>query len=280
MKPLVEYTDYRAYLTDWLAQRRAEGLPVSNRWFAMKMGVKSTSWLTTILQGKKNLSKESSNRVSSIIKHDSFETRYFETLVFFNQARVLDERNRYYSDLVMLQKSRTVKLVTGDQYEFYTCWYHSVIRSLIGMHGFDGDYSRLASMVSPPISAAQAKKSVELLEKLGFIAKNGDGRYVLSASAISSGAEVRSLAVANFQQETMRLAQEAIDRYPAATRDIRTITVGISEKTYHEIKNILDEAKKRVIELANSDEAADRVYQLNFQLYPLSKPPSAKEARQ
>ena len=39
-----------------------------------------------------------------------------------------------------------------DQYEFYSKWYHSAIRSLIDMYPFKDDYSWLAKNVYPPIT--------------------------------------------------------------------------------------------------------------------------------
>jgi uncharacterized protein (TIGR02147 family) len=278
MRPLIEYTDYRVYLKDSLEDRKSAGLPVSNRWFAQKMQVNSTSWLSSLLQGKKNLSKESANKVSSLLKHNPFETRFFETLVFFNQAKTLEKRNFYYQEIVSLKKNISVKKLEPDQYDFYSTWHHSVVRSYIGMHGFDGDYAMLGSMISPPITAAQAKKSVELLLQLGLIAVNDRGEYKLTDHAISTGSEVRSLAVSNFHLETMRLAQEAIDRYHHPERNIAGMTLGISEKSYEKIQALLLETRKKIVEIANNDETADRVYQVNFQTFPLSRKKNSPKA--
>jgi uncharacterized protein (TIGR02147 family) len=269
--PLIEYTDYRIYLKDCFTARKSSGLPTSNRWFAQKMNVNSSSWLTSILQGQKNLSSESANKISLILKHTSFESRFFEALVLFNQARTLDKRNQYYQEIVSLKRSYYVKKIEPDQYDFYSNWYHSVIRSYIGMHGFDGDYNMLASMISPPLSAAQAKKSVELLLRLGLISVDENQLYTLTDRSISTGSEVRSLAISNFHMETMRLAQESIDRYKQPERNIATMTLGISEKSYEQIQSLLAETRKKIAEIANNDDDADRVYQINFQTFPLSR---------
>ena len=42
---------------------------------------------------------------------------------------------------------------------------------------------------------------------------NTAGFYELTSGAIASGENTRSLGIANFQQETMKLAQEAMDRF-------------------------------------------------------------------
>jgi uncharacterized protein (TIGR02147 family) len=274
MKPLIAYTDFRIYLTDWINERKSLGLPGSNRWFAMKMGINSTSWLTSVLKGVKGLSKATSNKLSEILKHSPVETRYFDALVSFNQARSIEDRNRYYRELSALQKLKEVRTVKPSQYDFYSAWYHSAVRSLIGMYSFKAcadEYERLASMVSPPITASQARKSLLLLKELGFAKTNDRGMYELTSSAITSGEDVASLGIANFQQETMRLAQEAMDRAPRGERYVGTATVGVSAKAFQSIKQLLIETSNKIAEIANADADADRVYQINLQAFPMSK---------
>ncbi|MGB7566926.1 MAG: TIGR02147 family protein [Chitinivibrionales bacterium] len=278
MKPLVTYTDYRRYLGDVVSHRKTEGLPASNRWFAQKMGINSTSWLTMVVKGRIGLSKVTANKLSEILRHSILETRFFESLVFFNQSRSTEDRNRYYQEICALAATKEAKLVSRDQYDFYTQWYHSAVRSIIGMHGFAGDFKKLAAMIIPAITPAQARKSVELLESLKFIVKSKTGGYELADTAITTGEDVQSLAWANFQLETMRLAQEAMDRFDRNRRYIGTQTVGVSAETFNAIRELIIETKNKIAELANSDRAADRVYQINFQAFPLSEPPKRKES--
>jgi uncharacterized protein (TIGR02147 family) len=274
LKPLVTYTDFRAYLNDWIIERKSRGLPGSNRWFALKMGINSTSWLTSVVKGAKGLSKYTANRLSEILKHSPLEARYFEALVSFNQARTIEERNKYYQELNALQKIKEVRTVKPNQYDFYSAWHHSAVRSLVGMHRFtasEKEYERLAGMVSPPITASQARKSLKLLEELGFVKINHGGAYELTSGAITTGENVRSLGIANFQQETMRLAQEALDRVAREERYIGTATVGVSAKSFGQIRQVLIDTSNRIAEIANADADADRVYQVNLQAFPMSK---------
>ncbi|MDD5673506.1 MAG: TIGR02147 family protein [Chitinivibrionales bacterium] len=278
MKPLVTYTDYRTYLSDLVDNRKAQGIPASNRWFAQRMGINSTSWLTMVVKGRIGLSKVTANKLSEILRHSPNETRYFETLVFFNQARATEDRNRYYQELCALAKSKEARLVSKEQYDFYTEWYHSAVRSIIGMHGFTGDFKKLAGLVVPAITPAQARKSVELLESLKLIFKNKIGGYEIADVAITTGEEVQSLAWANFQQETMRLALEARDRFPRDKRYLGTQTVGVSAETFKAIRQLIIDTKNKIAEMAHADQSADRVYQINFQAFPLSEPPKSKES--
>jgi uncharacterized protein (TIGR02147 family) len=278
MRPLTDYTDFRAYLSDWIAERKAQGLPGSNRWFAMKMAINSTSWLTSVIKGKKGLSKESAGKLSALFKHSPIEERYFAAMIAFNQARGIEDRNRLYRDLIALRALKEVRKVSPGHYDFYSTWYHSAVRSLVGMYQCTPakeSVARLAGMVSPPITPSQARKSIDLLVKLRFIRLNDRQVYELTSGAITSGEDTRSLGIANFQQETLRLAQEALDRFPATERYSGTVTVGVDEEAFLRIKKILIEASDRIAEVANAVPAADRVFHINLQAFPLSKKPKS-----
>ncbi|NLG17517.1 MAG: TIGR02147 family protein [Fibrobacter sp.] len=273
MKPITSYTDYRTYLRDFITVKKAEGVQCSNRWFARKMQINSSSWLTSILKGNKGLSKETANRLSEVLKHTPAETRYFETLVAFNQARKLKERSLLYEELSNFQKSSELGKHTVKNYELYSCWYHSAVWSLLGMYDFKktrNDLERLGSMLSPQISLSQVKKSVKLLEQTGLITEK-EGFLRHTCDAITTGENTRSLAVANFQLETMRLAQEAIDRYTCDERYIATVTAGVSRKAYEQIKQLLIDTGNQIALIANADSNSDRVYQINFQAFPITR---------
>jgi len=268
MKDLTQFTDYRTYLKEYIKFKKKLGY-ISNRWFAQRVGINSSSWLTVVLQGKKGVSKATANKISKVLKHSDFEAEYFEALVLFNQAKTNEDRNRYYNQLLGLRKEKRVEKVDENQYEFYATWYHSVVRSLIGLIKFKDDFARLAKMVKPQITPAQAKKSVELLENLDLIKKNEESNYELSSANVTTGDHVRSLAIANYQQETMKQGWEALDRFSKEIRDVSTITMGISEKGFGQIKDEIQAFRKRIIKIATEDEPADRVYQMNLQLFPM-----------
>jgi uncharacterized protein (TIGR02147 family) len=270
MRTLFDYTDYRAYLRDIIQGRREKGLPASNRWFAQKLGINSNAWLTYILQGKRNLSSRTGEQLALLLKLGVNEGRYFDALVHFNQAKSIDERSRWYREMERCRKSGSVRVITSDQYEFYSVWYHSAIRSLIGLHPNFGTFEQLGSMLSPPVTAAEAKKSVLLLERLGLIAIDEKGGYQITDTTITTGRHEKALAVVNFQRETIKLALESFDRCVKEERDNSTMTVGVSPTALEKIKKLLRETRGKIAEIAADDTRSDRVFQINMQVFPFS----------
>lgn len=278
MKPLTAYTDYRTYLRDLLVERKRNGQPCSNRWFAQRVGMQSTSWLTLLLQGKKGLSKASAAKLSKTLGHSSLHARYFEALVEFNQAKGPMERKAPFLKLQAMARITDPLLVRETQYGFYSAWHHSAIRALVGMVPFRGDYQELGSSLRPPISALEAQKSVKLLLDLGLVNQRPEGGLELSAAAITTGTKASALQVALFHQQTLRLAMEAMDRFAKHDREFSTMTVGIAPEMLPMVKDILAEARRRIAELAEGSEMASRVFQVNMQVFPMSGPAAATEA--
>jgi len=270
---VTSYTDYRQFLRDVIRYRKSRRLSATNRWFSDQLGIGSSSWLTSLLQGKIGLSLPTAQKLATTLELDEFETRYFTGLVTFTQASTIEQRNDSYLAMtreLTRQRPYAVGQVSKHQYEFYSKWYYSAVRSLIGMHRLGDDYDRIASMTDPAIRPAQAKKAVKLLLKLGFIRKAADGTYELTGSAISTGPDIQSLAIANFQREMMKLAAQSLERHPRHLRDMSTMTVGISAGSLGKVRAAIEECRRKIEEIANDDEHAHMVFQVNVQAFPLS----------
>jgi uncharacterized protein (TIGR02147 family) len=77
--------------------------------------------------------------------------------------------------------------------------------------------------------------------------------------------------VANFQVSTIELAKQALDRHPWTCRDVSTLTLTLSEKTFMLAREKIEGLRKELLLLAEQDQNVNRVYQANFQLFPLTK---------
>jgi len=159
--------------------------------------------------------------------------------------------------------------VLETHYDLYSNWYHNTIRELVTIVDFGEDYAMLGKMLTPTISARQAKASVNLLLNLGFLEKTAEG-YRQTDTAITTGDEVRSLAIQNFHLQNMRIASESIERCPANERDISSLVTGLSKKGFENVKKEIQLFRKRLVDIIDTDLPAERVYHINFQLFPTS----------
>ena len=68
------------------------------------------------------------------------EADFFENLVFFNQAKTIQEKNYCFDRLIEKQKLRNVKKIKQEQYEYFSAWYHCIIREAVAVADFGDDF--------------------------------------------------------------------------------------------------------------------------------------------
>ena len=275
---IFEHTNYREYLKAYFGERRKKDKKFSHRWLAQKLDLATSNFIMLVIQGKRNLNRSLCFKISEVFKHSRKEAAYFENMVNFIQAKNNKEKDLYFSRMMSLRKNLKVDKIEEWQYEYYTNWYNPVIRELVTNPDFNGDANTLAKTLVPAITPTQAKRSLGLLLKLGLIKKKGK-RYIQNSPFISTGPEVNSLAVVNFHRKMGELAIESLDRIPKNERNITASTVYISQKAFDTIRNKIEDFRKEILELVDSNTEDERVYQLNFQIFPVSKMPKGKEKK-
>lgn len=272
-KKIFEYLDYREFLKDYYNAKKVANPAFSLRVFSDKIGFKAKDFISRVMNGDKNLSSQSIPKVASGLRLGKHETEFFIALVKFNQAETTEERNEAFGEmqavLRVVRFAEKQHLLGHAQYMVYSHWRHLTIRSLIGMYGFDGDYETLARRVHPRITAEEAKASVKLLEDCMLIKKGKNGKYVLTENAVTTGDRTSRLALRGFHQDCLKLAADSIDRDPPGTRHISGLTLGISQEGYERIVERINAFRKEIALIAEEDENSDKVFQLQFALFPV-----------
>jgi len=270
MDSIFSYTDFRKFLADYYQEKKALRKSFSYRYIAGKVGFKSAGHFTQIITGKANISIVLIERFAEFLKLKKRESDYFQCLVLFNQAKNHEDKKRYFGRMTSFHEV-TVRIVDAAQYEFYDKWYYTAVHELLDFYRFKGDYKELGRQIEPTISPAEAQKAVELLTGLGFIRKDAHGYFRKTSAAISTGISAPSLAVNSFVLNSLKLSAEAIDRFPREERNLSWLTMSLSKESYDEIIEELRAFRRRALDIASHDPNADRVYQFNFQVFPVSK---------
>jgi uncharacterized protein (TIGR02147 family) len=263
------YLSFREFLRDAYKARKAATPAFSYRFVASRLGINASTFVR-ILQGKRNLTQKMVAPVAAMFKLGKRETAYFGLLVSLDQARNDQERKLYFEKAVSFNKSEVLTLL-ADRYALFESWKYIAIRELLGHFNFCGDYEELARMCTPAISPREAKQAIALLARLGLLRKDQKGCYRPTDKFVTAGENWKSIAIANYQKSTIALAGEAIERFPAGERDISTCTVNLSQKGLELVKDKIRSLRKEILEVENMDPECDRVYQVNFQIFPLSK---------
>jgi len=270
MKPIYEYSNYRFFLHDYLLDAKSQGVQLTYEELGRKVGFTSRGFVTQIIQGKCKIPPDKIRKFGKALRLKKKEQDYFELLVRFDQARSHREKNESFKKLTLKFKTR-IRHIGPDKYDFYSTWYYSAIRSLLAYYPFTDDYKKLGQQLIPAITPGQAKKAIELLKRLSLIAKKEDGFYHVTDRIITTGDSVDSVALINFQQATMDLAKEALDRFPKEQRDSSTLTLGLSEDGYRAAIAKIAALRKEILDIARFDKKIDRAVQINFHAFPLTR---------
>lgn len=270
MPNIFNFMDYRAFLRAFYTEEKAKNRYFSYEIMAAKAGFASKSFLKLVIDGKKNLTEKSVQQVNKVLGLSGKSFSYFCDLVAFNQSRSTRESDRLLSLLFGYRRRNPGRLVVQKQYEFYAQWYHNTIRELVCSPVFNGDFRALGKLLRPAIGARQARESVKLLLRLGFIKKEGE-RYAQTSPLVTTGDEVRSAAVRKFHEQNLSLAARSMDTCPADERDISCLVLGLSREGVERIKEETQAFRKKILAIASEEVAADRVYHYNVQFFPTSE---------
>jgi uncharacterized protein (TIGR02147 family) len=267
-----DFQNFREYLKEYYLQQKASVKSFSYRAFAEKANLRTSSFLYDVIQGKKNLTKSTVIKVSDAIGHKRDDAIYFEYLVFFNQAKTINEKNYFYQKLLEIKRPVLIENIEKSRYEFYESWYHSVIRELVTFLNFDNDFSKLGKTLISPISEREAKRSVELLQRLGFIELTKDGTFHQTDNLINAKPSmIDMLIIQKFQIAMLEHAIKSYDQVDIYERISTSTTFSISDKTFDLIKIRTREFQRDVMELASIDNEPDSVYQMTINIFPMSK---------
>jgi uncharacterized protein (TIGR02147 family) len=273
MPDIFTYTDHRLFLKDYYDEKKRLQPSFSYQYFANRAGLKSKTFIYKVIVGQKALSKSAVFAVAQAMGLKKRETEYFEAMVNFTQARTEREREFYFNHFQTFGRHHSAAQLRQDQYTYFSKWYYPALRELVAILDFKNDFKLLARSLDPPITVVQARKAVRLLLDLGLIKRTPSQRYCQTDKSLTTGDHVQSLAVQAFQKENLRLAAEAIDRHKRYDRDISTLTASISEAGFKRICEEIAAFRKKLAAIIEKDEPADRVYQINFQAFPLSTLP-------
>lgn len=271
-----QYLDYRAFLDDMFGYRKAKDAYFSHRYFARMAGFSTPNFLKLVITGQRNLTSTSIAQVAKGFSLKSKEREFFEYLVFMTQAKNHHERNYYYQKMMSIRGMGTIKKLESASYEYFSNWYVPVLREVATWGDGRMSAEEMAALLNPPVAPKDAERALKVLTDLQLLKKDEEGRWRQSEAAVTTGPEVRSLVIANYHREMIRLATESIERHPSQERDLSALTLSLSRERMPELKKKIAAFRRELLDLASREDAPEQVVQINFQAFPLTRPLAKK----
>jgi uncharacterized protein (TIGR02147 family) len=268
---IFEYLDYREFLRDFYAERKANEYGFSYRAFSKRAGLRSTNYLKLVMDGERNLTPEMAQQFARGCGLTDRAADYFCELVAFNQAQSAVERTRCHQRLGRFKQYRTLHKLDAAQAAYHSTWYLPAIRELAARADFDPDPKWIARTLLPKISASEARVALDTLIQLGLLVTDEDGSVRQAQSLVTTGPGPLGHHIVNYHRTMLERAAAAIEEVPREEREISTLTLCVSQDVLLDLKERIREFRRELLQLAELTGTPERVVQLNFQLFPLSE---------
>jgi uncharacterized protein (TIGR02147 family) len=273
-----KYLDFREYLKDWIDWRRAKDAEFSQRVFAKEAGLplSSSSLLPAVLKGRRNLSQNLRVQFATALKLNERDSRYFELLVQFNQAKGMEEKNHFFAQLTKFRTSRA-QILQDTQMEFFSKWSYSAVRNYFGMDSKQSNPAVIGERLLPKVSATEVQEAIRLLSELGLIKKTANG-FTVTDRHIFTSKDVQARTARGHLKELTRMAMEVLDEVPPEVRQYNALMFTISPEGFQTVKERIRSFMEELREIIDRDHGEDRIYSMTLQLFPNSQLPEKGEA--
>ncbi|MBF0432602.1 MAG: TIGR02147 family protein [Fibrobacteria bacterium] len=277
MKSIYNYSDYRQYLVDVLEEKKQANHGFSLRAAALKLGLNSGT-LTRIVNGTRELGPSLLAPFISYLGLRTREADYFTLLVKFARSSKAGDRQRYYSEIQ--EKRREMRRVVEEKdCQFFEKWYYGALHQLLRVMPAETNPETLGKCLTPPITTFKAKKALSFLENNGFISKKPGSGYEVKDPSLTTGEIWHDESIRSYQIAMSEMGTRAVNHFPQQERDISTLSLCLSPQAYKNIRQLLKRTRQEILALEEADNNQDRVFHVNFQLFPLSQESKKRKAK-
>lgn len=268
---VMNYLNYRDFLKDFYNSKKGLNKDYSYRVFTNRAGVGSPSHLKMIIDGERNLTDKT---VPKYLKAIGFtrkkDMQYFDLLVKYNQSKDHEQKIQYFEGLMAEKKKKGLTPLGLHQFSFLSQWYYVAIYVMIDMAGFKNDLDWIASRLRKKVAPRQIEQALSDLLALGLIKKVGSS-YVQVDGALTVPDELHSMAIPKYHDSMINLSLQALVELDPSEREFNGVTFSFKKNDLEKIKEKIRAFRKEMNELTSSEDGADEVYQMNIQLFPLTK---------
>lgn len=270
IKELYDFNDYREYLKDIWETRRKQDPKLTYRQLAKDAGFRSSNFFHLILTGKRNIQKDSCEKLSKYFGHDSQQAKYFYLLSQLNQAETEAEKFEFAEQILKIKRYRERYPLAEAQLKYYQHWYYVAIRELVSLASFVEDPNWIAKQLGGSVKPSEAKQAIEELLTLGLLKRTDGGRLKTASAHVRTQDKVTSLFLRGFHKSMIQKGADAIESLPPHQRDITSVTLTFQFEKLDQIKALVQKFRQEIIGLAEQAGGANSVVQMNIQVFPLT----------
>lgn len=266
---IFSFMDYREYVKCVFEHMKATKPQFSYRYFARLAGFGGQSYLRMIMDGERNLSFTGVGKFAKAFKLDKKETAYFESLVSYNQAKSEEQKEFHHDKLVALRPRGKTHGMSPEQFECFTHSHFVAIREMAALPEFREDPEWIAAHLNPRIAAAEARHALAILEKLGLLTRDADGKLKHSETTLETPVDTASPEILNYHRKILAEAKDVFFNANEGEFDVSSLAIPLQKKAFPRVMELIQKCLSDIAHVVN-ESGADfhEVYRVNFQMYP------------
>ncbi len=269
MRPIFEYLDYRDLLKDALDDRKAANPTYSFRMMGEALGL-HTSNVFRILSKESHLPARCQSRAVDYLGLTERSASYFLLLVGYARERSGKARQKLLEKAMALRDVNRVDL--GEkELAYFRDWWVAAVRGVLETVDGKANPADIARKLRPGVTETQVAAALELLLDLGLVKKGVSGTLLVGDPhlGVSRGPE-KVQAVRQYQRQTLGLAADALERFPAEIRDVTTLTMAVDQIVFDQVRELLRDCRHQIQKHTDAAKKPDRVMQLVMAYFPLT----------
>lgn len=247
--PMSTNANFNIFLKEELNRRKRNNPGYSLRAFSKQLGL-SSSFVSKVMKGQKNISEETLLKISSRLNLSSNELGLFIDT---------DEASNTEAQFTAL---------AVDQFQYISDWYHYAILEAATLKNFKATPDWISNHLNLPLEVADA--ALKRLQRLNLIKISKDLKLESDIQNNTSvGQAVPTSAHTEHERQLLHKAIEALDLYSTDVRSQSSMTLAIPASRLGEAKDKIKKFRREMSELLQRKGERDSVYQLSISFFPL-----------
>ncbi|MGE4107457.1 MAG: TIGR02147 family protein [Bacteriovoracia bacterium] len=260
-----QYNDPVAFLKDWLAFQRGAQPKFSQRALAKSAGL-TPAHLPLVIKGARSLTQKALEKLIPLMDLSPAEANFFRSLRTITKSRDTKARREAFQTIQNFATYRRLNPKEFEVYRYLSRWFYVAIREMSGMSHFQLDPEWIQKRLVYPVPLIEIKKAVQFLVDHGYIEKTQP-----SSKLIECDAEVYRVAMAEYHKSMLDLVAESIQRVDREHRHILGFSIGMDQKTFHEVRTLIEETMAKIYDLTQKNPARDSVYYVTLAAIPMAR---------
>ena len=272
-----KFTDYRTFLVAYAQEMKRKKPDWSYGGWAKRLGLKATSSITKIVQGDREPGEQITEQLVEYFQFKDKEAQYFRDLVRLSKIR----KDPRLSVLLLEKMSKehpqsSQRLLDGKTFSVISNWYYLPLRELTRVPGFHEDPEWIAKKFRFKLTAREVAQAIRTMLDLKLLLRNEKGQLEICEGRVTTGDDVADEGIKRYHEQMIDNAKDALRSVDVSAREFTASSLAIRTSNLPKAKELIREFRKNFARLMEED-SGDAVYQIQIQLFPLTKPQNLNE---